>query len=309
MENAPLFNDLAEGPEGGRAFWVTARDGVRLRLAVWPAGPRGSVLMLPGRTEFVEKYGRAAREFAARGFGLITLDWRGQGLANRPAGKPMLGHVDDFLMYQWDLQAVLNALDELKIAQPQHLVSHSMGGCIALRALMGGLTVKAAVFSAPMWDIEFGQFGGVVRGLAHGGTKIGLGMQFAPGTSALTYVTEHAFANNLLTRDAPTYAWLQAQARAQPGLTLGGPSMRWLDCALRECSDLARLSSPDVPALCVLGGGERVVAAQAIHARMKRWPKARLEVIAGAEHEIMMEVPASRTRFYDLAVALFDAHP
>jgi lysophospholipase len=221
----------------------------------------------------------------------------------------MLGDVEDFLFYQWDLQAVLEKLDELGIAPPQHLVSHSMGGCIALRALVAGLAVKAAVFSAPMWDIEFGHFAGIVRGVARGGTALGLGPRFAPGTSDETYVLGQKFAGNLLTRDAETYGWLQAQARARPELNLGGPSLQWLNAALRECRDLARLPSPDVPALCVLGGAERIVAPAAIHARMARWPGGTLEVIPNAEHEVMMEIPASRTRFFDGAAALFAAHP
>ena len=35
MEEAPLRNDLAEGPDGGRAVWATASDGVRLAARLW----------------------------------------------------------------------------------------------------------------------------------------------------------------------------------------------------------------------------------------------------------------------------------
>ncbi len=41
---------------------------------------------------------------------------------------------------------------------------------------------------------------------------------------------------------------------------------------------------------------------------MARWPGARFDRVAGAEHELMMETPAVRTRFYDVAAAFFDAH-
>jgi lysophospholipase len=34
-----------------------------------------------------------------------------------------------------------------------------------------------------------------------------------------------------------------------------------------------------------------------------------LDVIANAEHEVMMEVPATRKHVFDRATALFDAHP
>ena len=51
MTDAPLFSAVADGPEGGRAFWVQAVDGVRLRLGRWThQGAQGTVLLLPGRT-------------------------------------------------------------------------------------------------------------------------------------------------------------------------------------------------------------------------------------------------------------------
>ena len=61
---APFHADLAEGPAGGHALWVNTSDGVRIRIGLWPAGEKGTVLLLPGRTEYIEKYGRAAADLA-----------------------------------------------------------------------------------------------------------------------------------------------------------------------------------------------------------------------------------------------------
>ena len=92
--DAPFFRDIADGPGTGRAIWVHAEDGVRLRLGYWPLeGAKGTVLIMPGRTEYVEKYGRVARELAARGYAAVALDWRGQGLADRLGRVPSVGHV------------------------------------------------------------------------------------------------------------------------------------------------------------------------------------------------------------------------
>ena len=80
---APLFPQ-ADGPQGGVAQWLTTSDGVRVRVAVWGRdAPKGTVLLFPGRTEYVEKYGRAAGDLLARGFATVAIDWRGQGLADR----------------------------------------------------------------------------------------------------------------------------------------------------------------------------------------------------------------------------------
>ena len=152
--SAPLYADVADGPADGRAVWLTARDGVRIRAALWNAGgPKGTVFLLPGRTEYVEKYGRSARDLAAAGYATLSLDWRGQGLSDRALPDRMVGHVTDFAEYQADLDALLAFADTQTLPRPYYLLPHSMGGCIGLRALMRGLPFQAAAFSAPMWGI------------------------------------------------------------------------------------------------------------------------------------------------------------
>ena len=57
---APFHADLADGPPGGRAVWLRTADEVRIRAGLWRGGDKGTVFLLPGRTEYIEKYGRAA---------------------------------------------------------------------------------------------------------------------------------------------------------------------------------------------------------------------------------------------------------
>ncbi|MEY4305747.1 MAG: hypothetical protein RIT52_1922, partial [Pseudomonadota bacterium] len=76
---APFHAKLADGPAGGYARWLQAADGVQLRVGVWPeGGTKGTVFLLPGRTEYIEKYGRAASDLAQRGYATVSIDWRGQ---------------------------------------------------------------------------------------------------------------------------------------------------------------------------------------------------------------------------------------
>ena len=35
MTDAPFFNAVAEGPQDGRAVWLTAADGVKIRAGLW----------------------------------------------------------------------------------------------------------------------------------------------------------------------------------------------------------------------------------------------------------------------------------
>ncbi len=309
MTTAPFFADIADGPTGGHAVWLRASDGVRLRAAVWPGGGHGTVLLLPGRTEYIEKYGRAAADLAVRGFTTVALDWRGQGLADRPLADKMSGHVEDFSQDQKDLDAVFQFALEQNLPKPFFILSHSMGGCIALRGLMRALPFQAAAFTAPMWGISMSPWmrpaATVVSTLAH---VFGQSHRYAPGTTAKTYVLEAPFANNVLTTDADMYGYMRSQISQHPDLALGGPTIGWLHCALAECRALARLPSPSIPALCALGTAERVVDTAPIHSRMRNWPDATFDLYPNAEHEIMMETPAMRLRLFDSVATHFRNH-
>lgn len=303
---APLFADVARGPAGGRACWLRTADGTRLRLGHWPAqGARGTVLIFPGQAEHVEKYGATAAHLAAAGFDTLALDWRGQGLSDRPVAD--LGHVGDFAEFQQDVAALLAHVAAAGLPQPLHLLAHSMGGCIGLRSLASGLLpVRSVVFSAPMWGLHLPP-GGSLPAAAIAALACRLGARHArtPSTTRQGYLRVAPFADNRLTRDPEMYRWLQDQLARHPGLALGGPTLGWLAAAFREMAALARLPSPALPCRIALGSAERVVSAPAIRQRHARWPGATLDLYDGAEHEVMMERPLHRDRFHARALDLF----
>lgn len=307
---APYFAEIAQGPEGGSAHWLTSSDGLRIRVGHWrPSGKAlGTVLLFPGRTEYVEKYGPLAADLTQRDYAVLAVDWRGQGLADRALSDRRLGHVGHFDEFQRDVAAVLALAETLDLPRPWHLVAHSMGGAIGLRALMNGLPVASAVFTAPMWGIRIPV---ALRPLAHVlsrfGSHVGLSERLVPTTTIEQYVQVSPFEGNTLTNDPDMYAFLQMQMQAQPDLVLGGPTIQWLGSAMVECASLALAPSPDVPCLTFLGDSEQIVETGAIHARMARWPRGHLEMVPDAQHEILMERPATRARVLDQMLAHFSA--
>ncbi|MEI2807895.1 alpha/beta fold hydrolase [Albidovulum sp.] len=308
MEPAPFYAEVAGAPGGETCAWLDTSDGVRVRAAHWRGGTKGTVLLFPGRTEYVEKYGPAAGEFAHRGYAMATIDWRGQGIADRLLEDRAPGHVGLFADYQRDVAALVAFLRAEALPEPWFLVGHSMGGCIGLRALHQGLPVRAAAFSAPMWGIRMHRaLCPIAWTMATLCPAVGLGDRLVPSTSPMTYVLEAPFEGNLLTRDRVMYEFMQRQLTAHPDLAIGGPTLTWLREALRETRALARMPSPALPCLTMLGRAERIVHVGAIHERMARWPGAVFDLVEEAEHELMMERPAVRVRFYDAAAALFDA--
>ena len=77
LSPAPFFSDIAHGPAGGAAHWTQTSDGMRVRVGHWnKAAAKGTVLIFPGRTEFIEKYGQVAQAFTAQSsvIGKIAID-------------------------------------------------------------------------------------------------------------------------------------------------------------------------------------------------------------------------------------------
>ena len=310
MTEAPLYNDVAMGPAAGRAHWLIAPDGIRVRLAVWNAqAPRGTVFLLPGRTEYVEKYGLAATTLAAAGYATLSIDWRGQGMADRALPDRMAGHVGDFAEYQTDLDTALVFAKARGLPEPYYMLAHSMGGCIGLRHLFRAKAFKAAAFSAPMWGIVIVNWMRPLTGLIGAAARIfAFDTRYAPGTGPTTYVTDFPFAGNTLTTDPDMWEYMRQQALAQPALSLGGPTFGWLRAALNECHALQQITSPALAAIVGLGRNERIVDTAPILKRMAKWRGGRLDLYDASEHEVMMELPAIRDRFLASAVALFEAN-
>lgn len=313
MQSAPYHQLPDDGSTSGTAFWTAADDGVRLRMVVWRSddpAPRGSILLFPGRTEYAEKYAPYARLLNARGYDVLGLDWRGQGLSDRLQADPRPGHIGDFADYQRDVVEIVVAAEQLELPKPWHLLAHSMGGCIGLAALYDQLPVASAAFSAPMWGIHLhGLPTFAAKTLSTIAGRLGLGGRSTPGSGARgTYFVDESFGANLLTCDVDEWARLLREAASWPDLTIGGASFDWVGKALGECARLAALPSPDLPMLVSLGSEEKVVSPQAIRDRAARWDGAQLLEIDGGRHEVMMETPDRRRLFLDAITRHFDAN-
>jgi lysophospholipase len=297
---APLFAEVADAPAGGRAFWLTTRDGARLRAAVWAGGARGAAIVFPGRTEYVEKYGRVVGRLRARGLSVAVIDWRGQGLSQRHPQTPHLGHVEDFRLYQEDVAALLAHPEVAALPGPRHMVAHSMGACIGLRTLLEGAFFAAAIFSAPMWHL---QMRAATRELTSKMTQLanilGLGLRLTPGANARPTALAVAFEANALTSDPEHFAWCLRQITAHPELALGGPNVAWTRAALEEMARLFVAPLPAIPVLTFLGTDERVVSAAMIRTQVAKMKAGRLVTLEGARHEILMERPEIQSLVWD----------
>ena len=74
----------------------TAPDGYAIRRLDWPASTgasRGSLLFLPGRGDYYEKYLETLDHWTRRGWRVTALDWRGQGGSGRLGMDAVTGQI------------------------------------------------------------------------------------------------------------------------------------------------------------------------------------------------------------------------
>ena len=290
MIAAPLYDDLEGIADGGQAYWRTASDGLRIRTAVWRSGGDKTVLVLPGRTEFIEKYGGVILQLLRRNYSVAIIDWRGQGLSERHATKRDLGWVKDFSEYQLDVAELLATTKDTGLPDLFAMIGHSMGGCIGLRSLINGLPIKKVIFSGPMWGIYVEPKMRIPAAIiARIGPGLGFGEKFVPSGSEDYYVLTEPFESNVLTNDQDQYEILKRQLQTHPDLGLGGPSLQWFNRALIETKKLVVEAPAKQDCLCLLGTEEAIVSVPAIKNVMAKWPNGKLVEVPNAHHEVLME--------------------
>src|SRR5271165_5041263 len=144
-------------PPGAVEETVQTADGVRLRSVRWtPEGAaRGTVAILEGRGEFVEKYFETTSDLLRRGFAVTVLDWRGQGGSDRPLRDRRKGHVDDFSQFDHDLDALVAQILEPHCPRPWFGLGHSMGAAILLLVEADGrCRFERLVLTSPMIAVK-----------------------------------------------------------------------------------------------------------------------------------------------------------
>ena len=257
--------------------------------------------MLSGRTEFIEKYFEVISSLLAQGFCAASLDWRGQGLSDRSLPNPHKGHVAHFDLYLSDLALFVDRFVLPSCPRPYYVLSHSMGGNVALRYLGAHPDrFSSAVFSAPMWGIgRAARPGPGVRALASLTCALGLGSFYLPGAGGDFGEASRRFEDNRLTRDRSRFERAVAQIDSEPRLALGGPTLGWLKQAIVSMDALHAPGFPEAirTPICVCSAGDdALVSLEAQAGIVERLHDARRILIEGAQHELLMERDSIRDR-------------
>jgi lysophospholipase len=296
-------------PPGAVVAAITARDNVTLRAAYWHCGENcaGTIAILPGRAEFIEKYFEVVGELLSRNFDVAILDWRGQGRSDRLTKHARKGHVGNFQAYQRDLEALAEQVLALHCRPPWFALGHSMGGAIALANARSGRSPFArVVLTSPMIELYGLRFRRTLRYLARALVYSGLGRLFLPFAGGAKSAMSGPFEGNILTSDESRYARNAAIIEAAPEVAIGAPTIGWTNAAFRI---IRRFKKPEfprrllTPVLILAGGADRLADSAATEEFASRLKAGKCIIVKNARHEILMETDTLRELFW----ASFDA--
>lgn len=295
-------------PAGARVGFLQTSDNVRLRYGLWDkarGAQKGTICLVQGRTEYIEKYYETIEEFRARGFGVASFDWRGQGGSERLIKNGTLGYVDSFADYVTDLKDFHSQILLPECTPPFYLVGHSMGGLVALMAAAEDPLMFDRVFlSAPMLAIPGLSSQGMAR-FSEILSFLGLG-RLSLARKADRPPSGERFAGNPLTSDFARYMRVVHAYEARPDLTIASPTMRWSAAAFRA---MVRAEDPSfalrmrVPVLMLAAARDEVVSTPAIERLGLSMRTGRHLVIPAARHELFQENDDIRAQ----VLAAFDA--
>jgi lysophospholipase len=283
-------------------------DGVTLRYARWqpPAGRKGTVCILQGRGEWIEKYFETVRDLRARGFAVATLDWRGQGLSERALRDSHKGYVGDFSEYDTDLETFMREIVLPDCPPPLFALGHSTGASVLIRAAYRGRRwFDRMVLTAPLIALAGRGSSPAASIMVRAMRMAGFGAMYVPG-GEVAAMEERPFVGNILTSDPVRYARNAAILEAEPALSLGPPTVTWCDAAFRAMRSLRERSYPAhirQPMLIIAAGNDVLVSNAAIEDFATLLRAGSHLVVVGALHELMMEQDRYRRQFW----AAFDA--
>jgi lysophospholipase len=285
-------------PDNRTEGYFETHDGLKLRYAVFRCAQpvaKGTVVILQGRNEFIEKYFETIRDLNAKGLWVATFDLRGQGGSTRLHRDGKRGHVRRFSDYERDLDTFLKQIVLPDTRLPFYLLGHSTGALIALSAAPRLTSrIERMVLLAPFVGLTGQAFSlNAISWLSGSACRTGLGtMQFTKKFK------EVPFSENPLTTDERRYRRNEAIYKAHPELGLGPPTARWLHEAIltiRGASTPDHLFSITIPTVLIAPTRDGVVP-YADQERLSRYFRAaQLVPVPGAKHEVLQERDSYRS--------------
>jgi lysophospholipase len=297
------------GPDPHAVGFVDTVDGFKLRYAVFRTDNqscKGSVILLQGRNECIEKYAETANDLNLSGFDVVSFDWRGQGGSSRFFSDHRRGHIDSFGQYAADLDMIFTEVALPECRAPFYILAHSTGALVSLYAAPNlNNRIQRMMLCSPFLGIAEERLSQTqVQFISETLNFLGLGNMHMGGSR--NGIANIPFETNRLTTDPVRYARNREILDPKNGLGLGSATAGWLSASMKAVDyvrDTDHMAQIHIPILLVNAGADRVVSTAAIEDYAGRIRSGAVITIDGARHELMQE----NDRYREQLLAAFDA--
>lgn len=297
------------------AFWSRGEKGsflgvdeIPIRYINFPNSVnRRAVVIVSGRTESYLKYQQVAYELAQLGYAVYLYDHRGQGFSGRLLADVQIGHVHHFSDYVEDLKQFYTLHIQPKNYQQTFILSHSMGGAIALLYILKyPKHMHGLVMLAPMLGLNFSSLiCPLSKAIQTWERLFKLSPNYAPFQGPYDRPLFQENTPDMMTHSKTRYEKIHRDEQQFRQIQLGGVSSHWLAEACRAMQLIQQNSIKlTVPLLLLQASGDNVVSQsdqdqfwqqfsiEKQPQRVKEYSKK--IVIEEAFHEILMEQDSYR---------------
>ncbi|MCK5555443.1 MAG: alpha/beta hydrolase, partial [Alphaproteobacteria bacterium] len=190
---------------------------------------KGTMVIVPGFREPIEKYFEVALERTAKGFSVWIMDWRGQGGSERFLKEnPQKMHSDGYNEHIKTLHHFANRIVK-QTAKPLVLMAHSMGAHIGLRCLKEYPSVfSLAILTAPMFGISTGLLPKPVAKIIVQVAKTGNCLERYIPFGGNWNESKEVFSGNAKTSDSDRFRVTGEIYKNKPELKMGDPTYGWM---------------------------------------------------------------------------------
>ena len=299
-------------PKGWRWHMFAGHNGEKLRFGTaFPKHtvPKAVIVILPGLTEFCEKYFELANTLMDKKYAVYVVEWQGQGRSYRHLKKAPHKRVSNG--FHRDVQDLDILIREYVLPSAVHpdvgrlplvMLAHSMGANIGLRYLKQHQGVFAcAAMTAPMFGIK--ALKPIPTPLRVPLTKMFsefADCSYVPGGRNYRPRSWDKKLLESMSLDPVRNKIHDAWMLYDPHLQVGGVTYRWLHYAARTCKIVQQkefLKSIKTPILFLTAGREKLVSNNVTKRIANTIDHATLIDLPDSGHEILMERDEIRNQF------------
>jgi lysophospholipase len=266
--------------------------------------PKGSVICLPGLSEFSEKYIETAKFFNNQGYNFFVIDWAFQGRSTRLESNQNKRHSHGYDSDVSDLDFFITKV--IKTNTDLYMLAHSMGGHIGLRYLATRAhKFRAASFSTPMLGIKSLRYFPCSLACLFSSLK----EKYVPGGKDWFEQARKSDGTDIFSSDPKRDQIHQSWSKANPELRIGNATFKWLCESLKSIGFLKKkstLEKIDIPILFAYADKETLVDNRAVIKAARKIKKAKLLKLKGAKHELLMETDDIRDKFLKKTLEVFN---